>query len=110
VSSAEELVPIAWLAGRSVPLDPDELRGAVRRALLLLAAGGDPQQGLELDSRAVTALAAELDTPPRREALLEALRAFEAEAPAAGILLADAELAWLAFACSLLADELAGEE
>src|SRR5438128_9244108 len=41
VSSAEELVPIAWLAGRSVPLDPDELRGAVRRALLLLAAGGD---------------------------------------------------------------------
>jgi hypothetical protein len=99
-----ELVSVAWLAGRSVELDEDELRGPVRRAVLLLAAGGDPGRELELDSRAVTALATDLDRPGRRAELaaaLESLRAGAAE------LLADPERAWLAFACAVLADELA---
>ena len=102
MSSADELVPLAWLAGRSVPIAEEELHGAVRRAMLLLAAGGDPHRSLDLDGRAVTSLADELDTPERREALLQALHGLGADA--------EPELAWRAYACSLLADELAGEE
>ena len=102
MSSAEELVTLAWLVRRSVPIDEEELRGAVRRAMLLLAAGGDPQRSLDLDGRAVTALADELDSHERRGALLDAVHGLGAEA--------EPELAWRAFACSLLADELAGEE
>jgi hypothetical protein len=101
-----ELVPVAWFAGREVPLDPDELHGALRRALLLLAAGGDPRRDPELDGRAVTALAAELDRPERRAALEAALRRLR---DGADELVVDPELAWRAFACALLADELAGE-
>jgi hypothetical protein len=109
VASAEELVTLAWLAGREVTLDEDELRGAVRRSMLLLASGGDPQRGLDLDGRAVTALADELDSPERREALLTGLRSLEGEAPDAELLLAEPELAWRAYACGLLAEELAGD-
>ena len=107
-ASPEELVPLAWLAGRGVEIDEDELRGALRRSMLLAAAGGDPLRSIALDSRAVTALADDLDTPERRASLAAGLRAVDA--PAAGTLLADPGLAWRAFACSLLADELAGEE
>jgi hypothetical protein len=101
-----DVVTLAWFGGREVPLDEDELHGALRRALLLLAAGGDPQRDPELDGRAVTALAAELDRPERRGALLAALRELR---ECADELLADPDLAWRAFACALLADELAGE-
>jgi hypothetical protein len=101
-----ELVPIAWFAGREVPLEPTELRGALRRALLLLAAGGDPRRDPELDGRAVTALAGELDRPERRAALQGALRVLR---DGADELLADPEVAWRAFACALIADELAEE-
>jgi hypothetical protein len=107
VASAEELVTAAWLAGREVPLDEDELRGALRRSMLLLASGGDPRRELELDGRAVTALADELDAPDRRDALAAGLRVLAAEAPAAELLLGDPELAWRAYACGLLAEELA---
>jgi hypothetical protein len=98
----DELIPLAWLAGRAVEIDDDELRGAVRRAMLLLAAGGDPHRGLDLDGRAVTALADELDSAGRREALQRGLRELGVDV--------DAELAWRSFACGLLAEELAGEE
>jgi hypothetical protein len=101
-----ELVSVAWLAGRGVDIDPDELHGAVRRAMLLLAAGGDPHREPELDGRAVTALAAELDRPERRAELGAGLRRLQAGASS---LLADPELAWRALACALLAEELAGE-
>jgi hypothetical protein len=81
--------------------------------MLLLAAGGDPHRELELDGRAVTALAAELDRPERRAQVsrgLEALRpeaaALPKVAPALDELLLDATLAWQAYACALLADEL----
>ena len=109
MASAEDLVTVAWLAGREVSLDEDELRGALRRSLLLLASGGDPHRELELDGRAVTALADELDTPDRREALAAGLLVLADEAPVAGLLLAEPELAWRAYACGLLAEELAGD-
>src|SRR5438093_12195624 len=67
------LASAAFLAARRVNLDEDELRGALRRALLLLATGGDPRRGLELDSRAVMALADDLDAPGPRAELAAAL-------------------------------------
>lgn len=109
MADAEELVALALLAGREVPLDEDELRGALRRSLLLLASGGDPRRGLELDGRAVTALADELDAPERREALLAGLRSLAGEVPEADALLAEPELAWRLYACGLLAEELAAD-
>ena len=48
---------------------PDELRAATRRAQLVLAAGGDPHRGLDLDGPAVERLAEELDSTERRAAL-----------------------------------------
>ena len=105
---------LAWLAGAELPVGEDELRGAVRRAMLLLAAGGDPNRGLELDGRAATALAAELDQPERREALARSLEALWAEATglpgveaALESLLGDPDLAWRAYAAGLLGEELA---
>jgi hypothetical protein len=98
---------LAWLAGPAV-----DDRGAVRRAVLLLAAGGDPHRSLELDGRAVTALAAEVDSPERRDALAAALASLPVEglprvAEAVVRLLADRDLAWRAFAAGLLGAELA---
>ena len=62
----DNLLPgLAWLAGQDVELDPDEVKATVRRAELLLAAGGDPHRELELDGRAVTAVADDLDDPAR---------------------------------------------
>jgi hypothetical protein len=105
---------LAWIAGDALDIDEDERRGAVRRAMLLLATGGDPYRELELDGRAVTALAAELDRPERREALargLEALRVEAAGFPRTSATLdelaGDPELAWRAYAAGLLGEELA---
>ena len=63
------VVTVAAVAGRDVPLDEDELRGEVRRALLVLAAGGDPERGLDVNGPAVATFAAELDSPERRGTL-----------------------------------------
>jgi hypothetical protein len=105
------LMALAWLAGQEVDFDESELRGARRRAVQLLAAGGDPLRGFELEGRAVTALATDLDTPERREQLAAGIAQLQVEAPplvtnALGELLADSELAWHAFAGGLLAEEL----
>jgi hypothetical protein len=115
-SGADLRPPLALLAGQELELEEDELHGARRRAVLLLAAGGDPEQGLVLDGRAVMALAEELDRPDRRAALLEnlqSLREPSRELPetttALEALLADEELAWRALACALLAEELTGD-
>jgi hypothetical protein len=104
---------LALLAAPDSLVRPDELNPALRRAMLLLAAGGDPHRELELEGRAVSALAAELDRPERRAEVsrgLEALRAEAAGLPnvsrALAELLLDAGLAWRAYACALLADEL----
>jgi hypothetical protein len=115
-SGDDALAVLAWLAGAELPVEEDEAHGAVRRAMLLLAAGGDPNRPLELDGRAVGALAAELDRPERRAALGRRLEALLAEADglprtqaALDALVADADLAWRAYAAGLLGEELAGE-
>ena len=59
--------------GADVQIPEDEAAGALRRAVLLLAAGGDPHRALELDGRAVTGMAVELDSPERRAALARGL-------------------------------------
>ncbi|MEP6812799.1 MAG: hypothetical protein ABI990_07415 [Actinomycetota bacterium] len=97
-----------------MPIDDTELNAARRRAMFVLAAGGDPHRELDLDSVAVAKLAADLDTPERREALAAGLRELEADglpkvAGAVELLLAEPEAAWQIFALALLADELADE-
>src|SRR5947209_15466313 len=106
-------VSLALIAGRDLEVDEDELRGARRRAVQLLAAGGDPRRELEPDGRAVTAIAADLDRPERRAALRDGLASLQVTveglpevASRLGRLLADDELAWRWFACTLLAEEL----
>jgi hypothetical protein len=110
------VVVLASLAGRELALDEAETHGAARRALLLLAAGGDPARGLDLNGRAVEALADDLDAVDRRAGLTEALvrmRPQTAELPhlneALHGLIEAPDVAWRAYACSLLADAL-GEE
>jgi hypothetical protein len=109
----EGAVSLALVAGSGLELPDEELNAALRRAILLLAAGGDPRRELELRGRAVTALAADLDAPERRRQLAEMLATLRE--PAAGLvlvegllarLLAEPELAWQAFACAVLAYEL----
>ena len=112
--SPELLVTLGWLLLDEVPLDEAELKAARRRALLVLAAGGDPNRDLELDSVAVQRLAAELDRPERRAALHHALVALDTSGlatvcAAADLLRGNPDLAWRVFALALLADELAGE-
>ena len=110
---ATAVVTVASVAGREVELDAEEARGAGRRALLVLAAGGDPSRGLDLDGPAVQGMAAELDTPARREALedglfqlLEAARGLPHVSETVQALLATREVAWAAYACSVLAEQL----
>ena len=116
-AAGDELrVPLAYLAGAAVELDRDELNGAVRRAELLLATGGDPRRALEPDGRPVSALARDLDSPPRRATLAEGLAALAVDAeglPGVGealrSLLGDGELAWTSYASAILADALSEE-
>jgi hypothetical protein len=116
-AGAELAIPLAYLAGAPIELDADELKGAVRRAELLLATGGDPRRALELDGRAVYAVAGDLDAPARRAVLtdgLERLRANSEGLPAVGealrSLLGDGELAWRRYASAILADALSDDD
>ena len=113
-SEADIRPALALLAAPEGVVAPAELGPALRRAMLLLAAGGDPHRELELDGRAVTALAVELDRPERRAQVSRGLEALRPDAvglprvsPALEELLLDASLAWQAYTCALLADELA---
>ena len=108
---------VASVAGRELALDADELRAGTRRALLVLASGGDPSRGLDLDGQAVARLAEELDRPERREALedglfrlLENARGFAHVSETVRGLLGAPDVAWRAYACSLLAEELAADD
>ena len=110
----DPLPVLAYVAGQAVELDEAELNGARRRALLLVAAGGDPHRELEVDDRAVKALAADLYTEERREelgrsidALVVRVRDLPAAREASLFLAADVDLAWRLFALALLAEELA---
>jgi len=73
-------VVLAWLVSGDVGIPDDELNAARRRAMLVLAAGGDPHREIDLGSVAAARLADELDTPERRGALAAALDALAGEA------------------------------
>jgi hypothetical protein len=107
------LLGLAWLAGQEVDLDPDEVKATVRRAELLLAAGGDPRRELELDGRAVTSVAEDLDEPEARDQLEDSLaRLAAASEGLPGVseglarLRAQPDLAWQSYACALLAEAM----
>src|SRR5690349_24941011 len=109
----DPLPVLAYLAGQAVEIDEAELNGARRRALLLVAAGGDPHRELDVDDRAVKAIAADLHTAERRDelarsvdALVLRVRALPAARDAALFLAGDIDLAWRLFALALLAEEL----
>ena len=110
----DNLLPgLAWLAGQDVELDPDEVKATLRRAELLLAAGGDPRRELELDGRAVTSVAEDLDEPGARDQLEDSLARLAVASeglPAVGEglarLRAQPDLAWQSYACALLAEAM----
>jgi hypothetical protein len=113
--SSELLVVLCWLVRAQVAIDEAELNGSRRRAMFVLAAGGDPHRDLGFDSVAAERLADELDTPERRSQLAAALDGLPTDdlpavSAAVESLRADSELAWRSFALSLLADELADDE
>lgn len=116
-ASPEPRAGLAFLAAQAVEIDDEDLRPARRRAMLLLAAGGDPHRELGVEDRAVAALAADLDSPARREALEDALAALVPQAAGLGRVSAELaelralpDLAWRWVALVLLADELAGDD
>ena len=111
----DPLPVLAYVAGRDVRLDEDELNGARRRAVLLLAAGGDPHRELGIDDRAVKALAAELYDDERRaelgrsiDAIVLRVRDLPRARDAALFLAGDVDLAWRLFALGLLVEEADG--
>jgi hypothetical protein len=112
----DPLAVVAYLAGGHVDLPDDELNEARRRAVLLLAAGGDPHRELGVDDRAVKALAADLWTEERGAELAGGLDRLALEArdlplvrEAVLHLAAERDLAWRLFALTLVAEELADD-
>jgi hypothetical protein len=110
------LLGLAWLAGQGVELDEEERRATLRRAELLLATGGDPRRELELDDRAVSAVAADLDGEAARAQLEDALARLTADseglaAVSDGLarLRSQPDLAWRCYAGALLAEAIAGD-
>jgi hypothetical protein len=110
----DPLPVLAYVAGASIEIDDSELNGARRRALLLVAAGGDPHRELDVDDRAVKSIAADLFTTDRRAQLARGidelvLRVRDLPAARAGaiFLAGDVDLAWRLYTLGLLAEELA---
>ena len=104
-SLAVGVVVLASVAGSEIRLDDEERDGAVRRASLLLAAGGDPNRGLDLDE------------PLRRDSLVSSLAHLASQAQglphvseALHGLLDAPDIAWRAYACSLLAEHLGAKD
>jgi hypothetical protein len=113
---AEQLLLLARLAGAEIELDPDEANAALRRAELLLAAGGDPHRALEVDGRAVTSLADDLLTSAHGRSLAAGLERLAGIAGDGHPLAAplrrlrdDPALAGRCWAAALLAEELTGD-
>ena len=111
------VVVLAAAAGASIRLEADEVHEACRRALLLLAAGGDPERGLDIHGPAVSALADDLRTVDRQLALEEGLADLRIQAAglphvseAVHALAGAPDVAWRAYAASLLAEELGGND
>jgi hypothetical protein len=92
------------------------VRGAQRRGIQLLAAGGDPQRELEVDGRAVVAVAEDLDSAERRavfSAGLDDLRETASGLPNVQArieaLAREPDAAWRWFALTILAEELSAD-
>ena len=114
--SGELLVVLTWLVLGDVEIPDADRKTALRRAMLVLAAGGDPQRELDHDSVAGARLADELDGPERRASLAAALGDLAGQADglatvseALAALREEPDLAWRTLALALLADELADE-
>ena len=112
--ASELQVMLCWLVSEDVEIPTAELNAARRRAMLVLAAGGDPHRDLAVDSIAVQRLADELDTPERRASLADALgglptAGLPTAAAAVDALHAEPDAAWRSFALALLADEIGDE-
>lgn len=114
---ATALVVFASVAGADVPIEPDQIHAAARRALFLLAAGGDPERGLDLDGRAVAAMAEDLRAVDRQLALEQGLVTLRLQvqglphaSEAVHGLIHAPDVAWRAYAAGLLAEELGGVE
>jgi hypothetical protein len=108
---------LAYLAGGEVDLPDSDLNEARRRALLLIAAGGDPHRELGVDDRAVKALARDLWSEGRRDRLAAGLDALALQARDLPLvretvinLARDLDLAWRLYALALLAEELGDED
>jgi hypothetical protein len=111
---SELLVALVWLVLDAVHIPEDDLNATRRRAMFVLAAGGDPHRELDLNTVAAERLAGELDSPERRKALHTGLSELDVTglpAVSAGLatLLDDPDLAWRCLGLALLADELAEE-
>ena len=111
----DPLPVLAYVAGEALDLDETELNAARRRALLLVAAGGDPHRELDVDDRAVKAIASDLYTDERRDlyarsldAVVLRVRDLPRAREAALFLAGDVDLAFRLYALGLLAEELAG--
>ena len=109
----DPLPVLAYLAGQAVEIPGDELNGARRRALLVVAAGGDPHRELEVDDPAVKEIATDLYSEERRAQLARAVdvlalrvRDLPNAREAAIFLAGDVDLAWRLFTLALLAEEL----
>ena len=112
--SGELLVALVWLVLGELPISGDELNASRRRAMFVLAAGGDPHRELDLNSVAAERLAGELDSPERRNALHMALSGLDVTglprvAEGLAALVAEPDVAWRCLGLALLADELADE-
>jgi len=110
----DPLPVLAYLAGQAVEIPEDELNGARRRALLVVAAGGDPHRELEVDDPAVKEIATDLYSEERRgqlaravDALALRVRDLPTAREAAIFLAGDIDLAWRLFSLALLAEEIA---
>ena len=114
--SGELLVVLVWLVSGELEIEESDLNAARRRAMFVLASGGDPHRELDLDSVAAERLATELDMPERRARLADALAGLAEQAEGLPVvsealaeLRAEPDLAWRFLALALLADELAEE-
>ena len=112
--SGELLVALVWPVLGNLPISEDELNASRRRAMFVLAAGGDPHRDLDLNSVAADRLASDLDSPERRKALHAGLSALDSVglptvSEGLSALLGEPELAWRCLGLALLADELADE-
>jgi len=110
----DPLPVLAYVAGQGVEIEAAELNAAKRRAITVLAAGGDVHRELSVDEIAVKRLATELYTDGRRAELGAAVdelarraRALPRVREAVLFLAGEVDLTWRLFALGLVAEDLA---